>query len=318
MPASTPSPTPRPTTPVRDHRRVDVDGAVHVLDLGGPPEPSDAVVLVHGLDGSAANFWDLGPLLAPHHRVVAVDLPGFGRTPLAGRSTRLRDHADLALAAADAALPDHRDEPVHLVGSSMGGPVVLLAAARRPERVASVTLLAPALPRAGGGPVAWSFAPWLLPFWLGLGRLEPRRRQAQEPAARVRSLLDLCYAPGSTTSPEALAEMVEVARLRDADDAIRGWSGSARDLFGWLAARSRFHAMARRVTCPVHVVEGAADPVIPRSSVADAVRRHGWSHTALDGVGHAPMLEAPARTADAVLGNLPARTGVAPDPARAP
>ncbi len=292
------------------HRTVDVDGPVHVLDFGGVGQP---VVLVHGLDGSAANFWDVGPILARTHRVIAIDLPGFGRTPLAGRSPKLALQGDLALAAADLALGDDLvGHPRHLVGNSMGGPVVLHAAARHPDAVASLTLLAPAVPRAGRGPIAWSFTPFLLPFWLGAGSIESRRRMAQDAPTRVEGLLALCYAPGSTTSPEAFAEMVEVARHRDRDDAVPAWTGAAKDLFGQLTNRARFHAMADRVTCPVHVVEGAADPVIPSTSIADTLRRHpSWTHTALRGVGHAPMLESAVATADAILGNLPANAGVA-------
>lgn len=289
---------------------MDVDGPVHVLDFGGAGEP---VVLVHGLDGSAANFWDLGPVLARTHRVIAIDLPGFGRTPLAGRSPKLAPQADLALAAADLALGDDLlGHPRHLVGNSMGGPVVLHAAARHAEAVASLSLLAPAVPRAGRGPVAWSFAPFVLPFWLGMGSIESRRRMGQDAATRVRGLLALCYAPGSTTSSAAFDEMVDVARARHRNDAVPAWTGAARDLFGQLMNRAGFHALADRVTCPVHVVEGAADPIIPSSSIADTLRRHpSWTHTSLRGVGHAPMLESAVTTADAILGNLPANAGVA-------
>ncbi len=287
-----------------------MEGPVHVVDFGGEGEP---MVLVHGLDGSAANFWDVGPLLAATHRVIAVDLPGFGRSPLAGRSPELTASADLVVRAARAALaPEHPDTPLHLVGNSMGGPVVLLAASRHPLDVASTTLLAPAVPRAGRGPIAWSFLAYLLPFWTGVGSIESRRRMSQEPEARVRGLLALCYAPGSRTSSPALAEMIDVARERSNQDAITAWTRAAKNLFGLLLTRGRFHTMADGVTCPVHVVEGGADPIIPASSIADTLRRHPrWTHRTLPAVGHAPMLEAPKRAVHAILGNLPTTAGVA-------
>lgn len=308
--------SPNPTTGQRDHLDVDVDGPVHVLDFGGTARDDVAtIVLVHGLDGSAANWWDVGPTLAGQVRTFALDLPGFGRTPLAGRKVTMAAFADQAIAVARA--HTGTDGPFHLVGSSMGGAVVLLAAARHPDLVARVSLVAPAVPRAGSGPIAWSFLPWVLPFWLGIGSAESRRRMSLDPDRRVRGLLRLCYAPGSTTSPEALAEMVEVAAERDRRDAVRAWTGAARDLFTWLLRRGRFHRMAARITAPVHFIEGAADPIIPASSALDAVQRHGWQHTRLAGVGHAPMLESPEPTLRAILdgtaadGNPRARGDVA-------
>src|SRR5204863_477650 len=67
-------------------RTLDLDGPVHVADFGGA---GPTMVLVHGLGGSHANWLAVGPALAAHARVLAPDLPGFGRTPLAGRSAHV-------------------------------------------------------------------------------------------------------------------------------------------------------------------------------------------------------------------------------------
>src|SRR3712207_7158632 len=65
--------------PAARSRTVDLDGPVHHVDFGGR-EDGPIVVLVHGLGGSHLN-WDLfAPLLTPHARVHALDLPGFGRS----------------------------------------------------------------------------------------------------------------------------------------------------------------------------------------------------------------------------------------------
>ena len=61
-----------------EQRVIDLGGPVHYLDFGGAGSP---MVLVHGLGGSAINWQSVGSLLAERHRVVALDLPGFGRTP---------------------------------------------------------------------------------------------------------------------------------------------------------------------------------------------------------------------------------------------
>lgn len=276
------------------HEQADVDGPLHVLSesADGTRDDHAPIMLIHGLDGSAANWVDvLGPL-ARHGPVTAPDLPGFGRSPLAGRDVSMAASADLVARM----LTTRGQGPAIVMGNSMGGPVALLTAARHPELVHAVVLVAPALPRAGSLPWAGSFAPFLLPYAVpGLMRAEPRRRASQPPARRVRGLLELCYAPGRHESPEAFAEMVEVARQRDAGDASTAWVGASRSLFGWLFRRRAFHRMADRVAAPVLIIDGAADPIIPTSSVTACLERHpAWQRSSLPDVGHVPQLEDPA------------------------
>ena len=58
----------------------DLDGPVHWVDFGSPQASTGAppVVLVHGLGGSHLNWVGIGSELARTHRVVALDLAGFG------------------------------------------------------------------------------------------------------------------------------------------------------------------------------------------------------------------------------------------------
>src|ERR1700712_3511175 len=60
-------------------RTVDLGGPVHVVDFGGNPD-GPVVVLVHGLGGSHLNWDLLAPRLTGAARVLALDLPGFGRS----------------------------------------------------------------------------------------------------------------------------------------------------------------------------------------------------------------------------------------------
>ncbi len=101
----------------------------------------DPLVLIHGL-GSARTVWALvTPALAASFDVVAVDLPGHGSTPwIGGTAMDPRSLADSVRATLDA-LGIQR---AHLVGNSLGGWVSLELAAGSPDRVASVTALAPA------------------------------------------------------------------------------------------------------------------------------------------------------------------------------
>ena len=63
--------------PPPDARFVDVDGVhVHVREAGAGP----AVVLIHGYGASLDTWIGVQPALAAHHRVIALDLKGFGWT----------------------------------------------------------------------------------------------------------------------------------------------------------------------------------------------------------------------------------------------
>lgn len=115
---------------------------VNLVDLG----PADAaatgvpMLFVHGLSGSWQNFLENLPFFAAHHRVVAVDLPGFGATPLGQGPVTIPGYAQLLLQLLDVlAIPS-----VCLVANSMGGFIALELAESEPERVASLVLVSPA------------------------------------------------------------------------------------------------------------------------------------------------------------------------------
>lgn len=97
-----------------------------------------ALVLVHAGVGDARMWDSLLPALPVGHRVVRYDMRGFGRTrAAAGTYADSRDLTGLLDALGI--------ERAHLVGASYGGRVALELAATRPDRVASLVLLAPAL-----------------------------------------------------------------------------------------------------------------------------------------------------------------------------
>ncbi len=95
----------------------------------------EGIVLVHG--GAAhARWWDhIAPLLAAHHRVVALDLSGHGDSDYRP-SYRLDLWAEEVLAAADGF-----DRPPTIVGHSLGGMVTLRAAALAGHRLNGVIII---------------------------------------------------------------------------------------------------------------------------------------------------------------------------------
>src|SRR3954466_9259992 len=109
---------------------LDWDGPVHYVDFGGNPE-GPVLVLVHGLGGSHLNWDLLAPLLTPHGRVLALDLPGFGRSEPGGR----RATVEANVAVLRRFLAEVAGGPVVLVGNSMGGMISIFTAAEAPEAV---------------------------------------------------------------------------------------------------------------------------------------------------------------------------------------
>lgn len=101
----------------------------------GPP-----VVVVHGLGGAAVNFTLLAPLLAERRRVLIPDLPGHGRSQPLEAADGLTSYADHV--AAVAALENMLPAPV--IGYSMGGVIALRLTVGRPSDVTGLVLVSAA------------------------------------------------------------------------------------------------------------------------------------------------------------------------------
>lgn len=98
------------------------------------------IVLVHGLGVSADYWWRNGPpLAAAGHRVLAPDLPGFGRSAGPDGGLSVTEQAAALLAWLDRL----RLPPATLVGHSLSCQTVMEVAAGHPERVAGLVLTAP-------------------------------------------------------------------------------------------------------------------------------------------------------------------------------
>ncbi len=103
-------------------------------DAQGKGEPT--IVLLHGA-GSDRSLWDLMlPTLAKTHRVVRVELPGHGASPMIAAIT-VKDVAR----AVDQALERQHVEQAILVGHSYGAWVALEEAVAHPKRAAAVVVI---------------------------------------------------------------------------------------------------------------------------------------------------------------------------------
>lgn len=107
-------------------------------DRGHGADGSLPIVLIHGSPGQAADFRRLAPRLEASHRLIIVDLPGFGFSTRDIPDYDFRTHARYVLNLLD----ELKIERAHFLGFSMGGGVVLNLYDLAPQRVASLTMLA--------------------------------------------------------------------------------------------------------------------------------------------------------------------------------
>jgi pimeloyl-ACP methyl ester carboxylesterase len=120
----------------REHLRwVEVEGRpVNLVDIGsGPP-----LVFVHGLSGSWQNWLENIPAFATDHRVIAVDLPGFGESPMPREKISIAGYGRWLDALFDVLDIDG----AAVVGNSMGGFIAAetaIAFAHRVERLVLVS-----------------------------------------------------------------------------------------------------------------------------------------------------------------------------------
>lgn len=129
----------------REHQRwIVVDGAlVNTIALG--PERAGAtdanpLVFVHGLSGSWPNWLEQLPVFARDHRVVALDLPGFGHSPMPAEKLSIAGYARLL----DGLLDRLEIDAAAVVGNSMGGFVSAELAIAFPQRVERLVLVSAA------------------------------------------------------------------------------------------------------------------------------------------------------------------------------
>jgi len=236
-------------------------GTVRCLEMGnGNATP---VLLLHGFGGDLGTWMFNQPSWSQDHRTLALELPGHGLSSKNvgdGDVGFFTDAIEAALAALDV-------ERAHVVGHSMGGALAISLAKRRPEQIATLSLLAP----AGLGPeVNGGFIDAIMHA--------SRRRDA------AAALQYLVHDPKQISRP-MVEEFLRYKRLDGVTQALesiaRSWFPDGRQAVDMIAH-------LRALTMPVQVIWGRDDRIVPvaHAQVAQAAQVH-----ILDDVGHLPHME---------------------------
>jgi pimeloyl-ACP methyl ester carboxylesterase len=248
---------------------------------------SRTVVLIHGLGGNKTSFFETVSALTPQYRVHAIDLPGFGSS-----SKPLRAPYDAPWFARSVLrfLDTLEIERAHLVGNSMGGRVAIEVGLTAPERVLSLSLLAPSMAwrrRRGFVPVVRVLRPELAAI-----------PHSFLPRMVARQFWGMFADPGRlhpSVGSVAVEEFLRTYRTREARIAFHA---AARHIyleepFG----PNGFWTRLPELEPPAMFVWGDSDPLVPL-----AFCRHvreglpGAREEVLAECGHVPQVELPETT----------------------
>ena len=225
--------------------------------------------------------------LERRHDVLAPTLPGHAGGPSLG--------ADVGLAAVVAAVESALDaagfETAHLVGSSLGGYVAFHLAMR--GRARSVVAFAP----SGGWAKDDESARELLAFQRELHALVATSAGAADTIVATED--------GRRRATRLLTSDFEHIPTKLLAHLIRGMATCEAEPLLDAGLREGWHVDPERVACPVRIVWGTADRLLPWPAAAARYRDEWFPHAEwieLDRVGHYPQLDVPLEAAELVMG----------------
>ncbi|HEX5309846.1 MAG TPA: alpha/beta hydrolase [Solirubrobacteraceae bacterium] len=252
---------------------------VNVIELGeGPP-----IVFVHGLSGSWPNWLEQLPTFATDHRVIAMDLPGFGHSPMPTETITISLYARIL----DSLLETLGVSAATVVGNSMGGFVSSELAIAFPQRVERLVLISAA----------------------GLSTYRHKRVERVEPYLRRVAPMVAAYTGFTATRSDWMSRRAGLrnislgfvtrhpSRLPGplAAEQIRGVGKPG--FMQALRANIDYPIRERlpEIACPTLIVWGEQDQVIPVSdaSVFEELIP-GSRKVVFEDTGHVAMLERPA------------------------
>jgi pimeloyl-ACP methyl ester carboxylesterase len=280
------------------HRLVDASGvSTYVVDAGeGPP-----VLLLHGYGDTADGWRRVIPGLLARHRVIAIDVPPFGRSG-DPRTPRLIDFYGPFLPE----LLDRLEvDRATVIGHSLGGAIALHLSLERPERVERLGLVAPA--GLGKSPPWWWYA------LTGYGRVWKTALSVPSP------LTPLLIRQGLTRFLDWRL-FHDPRQMRETIDHLVSMHSTPRDFDRLLAAgrccidsyTGTLLEDSAAIDVPKWMVWGRHDGLVPSAHAAAFRSLHpDASVHVFDDCGHYPHIELPSRF-NRLLAAWMAETGPAP------
>lgn len=275
---------PLPSPVASDPTFVPVPGRGHVALYRHGPTDAPAVLLVHSVNAaaSAAEMRPLFDLLGQGYDVVALDLPGYGKSD---RDPIVYD-VHLMTAGVVAAL-EHIGRPTHIVALSLGSEFAARAETLRPDLVASLTLISP---------TGFDGSSTSNPKWLGDLLRAPVVGQALYDGLVSRR--SLRYFLEKSFMNEVDAGLVTYAHLTSHQPNAR--FAPAAFLSGALFTASAREVLYSRVAAPAQVLFDQ-DPYSAFGDLAPFVAEHDrWSARRIKDTRGLPQFDAPTETAQAI------------------
>ena len=274
----------------------------------GDPKAEAAVLLIHGF-GANTNHWRFNqPVLVEQAPTYAVDLLGFGRSDQP--RARLKDepvaegsvHYGFDLWSQQVAdfCCEIIDQPVRLVGNSIGGVVALRAAQQLGERCQGVVLIDCAQRLMDDKQLATqpAWMAWIRPLlkamvrqrWLSTALF----RNAARPSV-IRRVLKQAYPSGANIDDDLVDLLFQPTQRDGAAEAFRGFINLFDD---YLAPQ-----LMKELAIPVDLIWGEKDPwePLPEAERWNNTTKCVRSLTVIPGAGHCPHDEAPSATNHALL-----------------
>lgn len=273
---------------------------LHVYEAGSPDLPT--ALLIHGL-GDEADTWRhvIAPLATRFH-VVALDLPGFGRSDKSSRSYTASFLCNTVLELLDTL----SIAQAKLIGSSLGAVLSQFIGLEHAERVSGLVLIDGTL-LAHKQPLNLTTLLFLVP---GVGEwLYTRLRK--NPQAAFETLRS--YYADLDALPEKDRDFL-FQRVNErvwSDDQRRAYFSVLRNLAGWVTRQQRgLAARLARLQVPTLVVWGEQDQVMPVDNARALVDvQPSAKLVVLPGVGHLPQQESPDAVLCAILDDNRLRNG---------
>lgn len=223
------------------------------------------VVLLHGLGSSAGDWLLQAPVFQDRHRVIAVDLPGFGDSPRLPGWPSIASYAGaVAEAMADAGV-----SAAHLVGLSLGGSVALQIGLDLPQRALSLTLVN------------------------AFGRLQVRPLAMLRTSVRIGLvLLGRMDRVGAWVAEELFPDPRQAELRRFAAERLAHAGRRSYLQAGQALARFNVQGRLGEVRCPTLVIAGENDTTIPSSAKEGLARAiPGARLVCVPGSGHATPID---------------------------